>query len=68
MTIHQAKGQEWDHVGVRLTPGEIGRLTRGLDPDVEADRALYVALTRARYGITHLGSCEPVRRDEPSPT
>lgn len=54
MTIHQAKGQEWDHVGVRLTAGEIGRLATGLDPDLETDRALYVALTRARYSVTQL--------------
>jgi DNA helicase-2/ATP-dependent DNA helicase PcrA len=54
MTIHQAKGREWDHVGIRLTAGEVARLATGLDPDVEADRALYVALTRARHGVTRL--------------
>ena len=54
MTIHQAKGQEWDHVGVRLTPNESARLANGLHPDDESDRVLYVALTRARYGVTHL--------------
>lgn len=51
MTIHQAKGREWDHVGVRLRDAEIVRLANGLDRDVESDRALYVALTRARYTV-----------------
>lgn len=52
MTIHQAKGREWDHVGVRLTEGERGRLDRGLDQSSETDRALYVALTRARDSVS----------------
>jgi DNA helicase-2/ATP-dependent DNA helicase PcrA len=52
MTIHQAKGREWNHVGVRLTDGEVGILGRGLDPTAESNRALYVALTRARYAAT----------------
>jgi DNA helicase-2/ATP-dependent DNA helicase PcrA len=51
MTIHQAKGREWDHVGVRLRDTEIARLANGLDRDVESDRALYVALTRAKYTV-----------------
>jgi DNA helicase II / ATP-dependent DNA helicase PcrA len=51
MTIHQAKGREWDFVGVRLSEAEVGRLATGLDQSVESDRALYVALTRAREGV-----------------
>jgi len=47
MTIHQAKGCEWDRVGVRLTPAECARLASGLSRDYEGDRGLYVALTRA---------------------
>jgi DNA helicase-2/ATP-dependent DNA helicase PcrA len=54
MTIHQAKGREWDNVGVRLSDTEIGHLAGGLDPEVETHRALYVALTRARYAVTAL--------------
>lgn len=54
MTIHQAKGREWDYVGVQLSPTEVAHLGVGLDPQVEKDRALYVALTRARYGVTGL--------------
>jgi len=51
MTIHQAKGREWDRVGIRLSDTESGRLTAGLDRSVEGDRALYVGLTRARYSV-----------------
>lgn len=54
MTIHQAKGREWDNVGVRLSATEVGHLATGLDSDVETHRLLYVALTRARYGVTAL--------------
>lgn len=52
MTIHQAKGREWNHVGVRLSAGEIEILGAGLDPEVEGHRALYVALTRACSAVT----------------
>ncbi|MFF4088900.1 UvrD-helicase domain-containing protein [Streptomyces nigra] len=48
LTAHQAKGREWDHVGVRLTPAEQGTLSQGLDSNNEDHRKLYVALTRAR--------------------
>ncbi|UUU29921.1 ATP-binding domain-containing protein [Streptomyces sp. CA-210063] len=49
MTCHQAKGREWDRVGVRLEEADAAVLRRGLDPADEAHRALYVALTRARH-------------------
>ena len=51
MTIHQAKGREWDRVGVRLRESDAARLTAGLDRNIESDRVLYVALTRARYDV-----------------
>lgn len=51
ITIHQAKGREWDRVGVRLNGNQISRLGAGLQRDLESDRALYVALTRARYVV-----------------
>lgn len=54
MTIHQAKGREWNDVGVILSANEQARLSSGLDRDAESDRALYVALTRARYSVTRL--------------
>ncbi|MFJ3799896.1 UvrD-helicase domain-containing protein [Streptomyces sp. NPDC090088] len=54
LTAHQAKGREWDHVGVRLTSAERGSLRQGLNPNNEDHRKLYVALTRARYMTTAL--------------
>ncbi|GAA4968866.1 hypothetical protein GCM10023225_09000 [Kineococcus glutinatus] len=48
LTIHQAKGREWDNVGVRLADAERAALERGLDPADERHRLLYVACTRAR--------------------
>jgi DNA helicase-2/ATP-dependent DNA helicase PcrA len=51
MTIHQAKGKEWDRVGVRINDSQTKRLEEGLDQAIEGDRALYVALTRARFEV-----------------
>jgi len=48
MTVHQAKGRQWDRVGVRLTDSERATLAVGLHPAVESHRLLYVACTRAR--------------------
>lgn len=48
LTIHQAKGREWGHVGVALSDAERARLASGLLQSSESDRALYVALTRAK--------------------
>lgn len=48
MTCHQAKGREWDRVGVALTVPEAHALRTGLDHGQQVHRALYVALTRAR--------------------
>jgi DNA helicase-2/ATP-dependent DNA helicase PcrA len=49
MTIHQAKGREWDSVGVRLSEQQRAALADGLQPERETHRQLYVACTRARY-------------------
>lgn len=48
LTVHQAKGQEWNQVGLRLNDEERQALAAGLDRDVEDHRRLYVACTRAR--------------------
>ncbi|SHG23832.1 UvrD-helicase domain-containing protein [Streptoalloteichus hindustanus] len=48
LTTHQAKGREWDTVGVTLTQVEQNRLLTGLSYAEETDRKLYVACTRAR--------------------
>ncbi|WP_092555697.1 ATP-binding domain-containing protein [Actinoplanes derwentensis] len=47
LTVHQAKGREWDAVGVRLTDTEQAALQIGLDPLNSNHRIIYVALTRA---------------------
>lgn len=46
LTVHQAKGREWPQVGMRITRADSIRLRNGLDETAEADRTLYVALTR----------------------
>ncbi|MFF4054816.1 ATP-binding domain-containing protein [Streptomyces sp. NPDC001668] len=48
LTCHQAKGREWDKVGVKLEKADAEALASGLDPQQEDHRSLYVALTRAR--------------------
>lgn len=52
MTVHQAKGREWDRVGVRLSEEECATLASGLRVDNERHRQLYVACTRARFRTT----------------
>ena len=49
LTAHQAKGGEWNVVGVRLTDSERQALGGGLSVAVDTHRKLYVACTRARY-------------------
>jgi DNA helicase II / ATP-dependent DNA helicase PcrA len=51
MTVHQAKGKEWQRVGIRLSADQAGRLANGLSPANTDDRLLYVALTRARRHV-----------------
>jgi DNA helicase-2/ATP-dependent DNA helicase PcrA len=51
MTIHQAKGREWASVGVHLVPDEVHHLAAGLSQERHSDRALYVALTRAKRNV-----------------
>lgn len=46
LTFHQAKGREWDNVDVALEASARTTLAAGLDGSKEADRKLYVALTR----------------------
>jgi len=48
LTVHQAKGREWEIVGVRLTHEEQQQLLNGLDERFEPQRQVYVALTRGK--------------------
>ncbi|MFE0808822.1 UvrD-helicase domain-containing protein [Streptomyces sp. NPDC058848] len=52
LTAHQAKGREWNNVGVLLTNSERETLAAGLVQTREDHRTLYVALTRAKQ-TTH---------------
>jgi DNA helicase-2/ATP-dependent DNA helicase PcrA len=47
LTTHQAKGSEWESVGVRLTDKGRAALAAGLSPDDDSHRRIYVACTRA---------------------
>lgn len=49
LTCHQAKGREWDNVGVRLEDIDLEAIRNGLDHALEDHRKIYVALTRARF-------------------
>ncbi|MDO4260200.1 MAG: UvrD-helicase domain-containing protein [Actinomycetaceae bacterium] len=56
LTTHQAKGHEWQIVGVRLKPDEREVLAAGLNSSEELHRKIYVACTRARERTIELGS------------
>lgn len=49
LTTHQAKGGEWDVVGVLLSDSERTSLGAGLVVAQDTHRKIYVAVTRARY-------------------
>lgn len=54
LTAHQAKGGEWDAVGVRVTDSERQALAGGLSVLEDTHRKLYVACTRARHRTVEL--------------
>ncbi len=54
LTTHQAKGSEWDAVGVRLAADGREALAHGLQLPRDTDRKLYVACTRARFLTTEV--------------
>lgn len=49
LTTHQAKGSEWDIVGLRLRDDERAALAVGLSSAEDMHRKIYVACTRSRY-------------------
>jgi DNA helicase-2/ATP-dependent DNA helicase PcrA len=51
LTVFQAKGLEWDRVGVHLTPDDVAALAQGLSQGNDAHRVIYVGLTRARLAV-----------------
>lgn len=54
LTVHQAKGQEWDRVALVLTDAERAVLSTGLDAHQTVHRRVYVGCTRARSHTTQL--------------
>ena len=54
VTIHQAKGLEWNRVALILDDSEISLLSSGLNQHDESHRRMYVACTRAREETTRL--------------
>ncbi|WP_158675589.1 3'-5' exonuclease [Nocardia stercoris] len=56
LTVHQAKGREWDRVGVVLNSEQEHMLGEGLRELEPEHCVLYVALTRAKY------TCGSLRR------
>lgn len=59
LTTHQAKGGEWEVVGLRLKDDERTALAAGLDSADDLHRKIYVACTRARERTVEI---------EPDPT
>ena len=51
LTVHQAKGEEWDRVAVVLSDADIAALSAGLNQQKSEHRRLYVSLTRARKAV-----------------
>lgn len=48
LTVFQAKGREWERVGVALSGDQITALASGLQPLDEEHCVIYVAITRAK--------------------
>lgn len=59
LTTHQAKGGEWDVVGVSLRDGERKALGAGLSATEDMHRKIYVATTRARYRTVEVFPATP---------
>lgn len=59
LTVHQAKGREWDRVAVVLSAKQTQALRGGLQEADAGHRALYVACTRARIMTNVWGERPP---------
>jgi DNA helicase-2/ATP-dependent DNA helicase PcrA len=51
ISVHQAKGGEWESVGICMDSTQASVLSRGLNPNKHDHRVLYVALTRASESV-----------------
>lgn len=63
LTVFQAKGREWERVGVVLTAGQRGLLETGLHALDDEHCILYVALTRAKRVCLQLAHHGPAAAD-----
>lgn len=59
LTTHQAKGGEWDIVGILLSDSERMALGAGLVVTEDTHRKVYVAATRARYRTVEVFAVTP---------
>lgn len=59
LTVHQAKGAEWDRVAVLLSADDEEALAAGLSLENPDHRRLYVALTRGRLASGRYIRAEP---------
>ncbi|WP_449061824.1 hypothetical protein [Planomonospora algeriensis] len=54
LTVHQAKGREWDAIGFLPQETDLAALRSGLSHHRISDRLIYAALTRGRLSTTLL--------------
>jgi DNA helicase-2/ATP-dependent DNA helicase PcrA len=65
LTTHQAKGGEWETVGLALTDSERTALAGGLSSENDTHRKLYVACTRAHQLTVEVASSATVSPAQP---
>lgn len=63
LTIFQAKGREWDRVGVVLSRAQVTTLASGLHELDEEHSIIYVAITRARLACGRLSDTSGVEAE-----
>lgn len=63
LTIFQAKGREWDRVGVVLSRAQVTMLASGLHELNEEHSIIYVAITRARVACGRLSDTSGVEAE-----
>ena len=63
LTIFQAKGREWDRVGVVLSRAQVTTLASGLRELDEEHSIIYVAITRAKVACCRLSDTSGVEAE-----
>jgi DNA helicase-2/ATP-dependent DNA helicase PcrA len=67
LTVFQAKGREWNRVGVVLTRTQEALLAAGLQALDDENCVIYVALTRAKNRCVQIGSDEAIQLEIEEP-